>query len=990
MMTRDLQAPMARPALPLVGRETELDLLRGLVAAAEAGTGRLLFLSGESGVGKTRLIEALREIAEEAGALVFVGRAYPAEGTFPFAVAADALSQLVRAVGPTALTTLTRGREQELAMILPTLAGGGPAAGGDAADVKARVFWTVEQLLRRVGVKTALILVLENAQWADASSLELMHFLARQLGGARVSAVCTYNPREGDMTQALVAAERSLRKAGLADAHELRPLTPEDVRALVRKLRRMSDGALEPVADRLYTRTLGNPFFVSELLIGAGDASQSGDALPASVRDAVLARVDALDAPSRLVLDCVAAMGARAVGAVIARATGLSSAAAAACLTGLVQRGLLVESADDAGVRYECHHPIVRATVYEALGLATAQQLHARIADAFESAAPGPTESHANELAWHYTRAGDAAPAHHAARFLVLAGRQALARHADREAAALLQAALGRSPSESGGTDHDRSSVLDDLARARQRLGEYDAAYALWAEARRDGAVGAATRARIERQMGLSAFWSGRPHDAIAHYDAAIAVARGAGETGQVVRTLIARSGALRAIGDVGAARTSVEDALALARTVGDNALLARAHRALLLAYAWTGPARDAREHATRALEFAEASGDRTVAWSAQWAMAVLAGFTGDGDAAGRHADAAESLAAELGSPVLSAWSAEIRVEYAAGVGDWAAGLEMADRAIPVARAVAERTLLPRLLVWKGLILLARDDLAGAQTCFDEAWELAGASLPERPDADLHAVIPAHTGRAALHLARGEYAEAIRVGERGLRLADRHGYRAWAIHRLLPVVCEAALAARDFDRVVGYAARLRTDGALLDHRLARAWADAADALLLRQRDADPRAAEGLLRAAADLETIPFVFHAARLRRNAAQLLASDGNRERALEELRRAHEMFRSMGAERELRGTREEIRALGGRPPQRAAPALGGLTGREREIVRLAMDRKTNREIGAALDISPRTVSTHLEHVFKKLGVASRGELIDLARDNPSLAAGP
>jgi DNA-binding CsgD family transcriptional regulator len=99
--------------------------------------------------------------------------------------------------------------------------------------------------------------------------------------------------------------------------------------------------------------------------------------------------------------------------------------------------------------------------------------------------------------------------------------------------------------------------------------------------------------------------------------------------------------------------------------------------------------------------------------------------------------------------------------------------------------------------------------------------------------------------------------------------------------------------------------------------------------------------------------------------------------------------MFRDMGAERELRGTREEIRALGARPPQRSSHSAGALTSRERDIARLLIDRKTNREIGAALDISPRTVSTHLANVFQKLGIDSRGALIDRVREDPSLLGG-
>jgi DNA-binding CsgD family transcriptional regulator/tetratricopeptide (TPR) repeat protein len=980
-----------------VGREAELALLRELVDGARAADGRVLFLSGESGMGKTRLAQTLVELAQASRCRALLAQAWPAEGTFPFALAAEALSQLVRELGSHTVTLLSRGHESDLALILPTLARAGavpePPTGGDA---KARLFWQVERFVRRAAEQMPIVLVLENLQWADASSLELLHFLARQMAGAHMATLCTYNSFERDLAPGLRATERSLVRAGRAATHELRPLGRDDVAALLRHARGGASGGTDALADLLYRRTLGNPFFVGELLTAASHVegpaaswSDAGGRLPDSVREAVLARADAVSAAARSVLDCVAAMSLRGPQAVVADVTALAPDDLGRATAELVARGLLAEHADGAGVWYDCQHPIVRATVYDHLGRTRAQALHARIADAFERLPAGSEATgHVNEVAWHYARAGDAAPVHKAARFLALAGRDALARRADHEAATLLQGALAHAAGGDAGDGLPRASLLDDLARARQRLGEYGAAYALWGEARHLAKLpgDAEFVARIEHRMGLCAFWDGRPLDAVKHYDAAIATARAHGLMAATVRTLNARSTALRAVGDVEGARADVGQALERAQATGDPALLARAHRAMLLAHAWTGPAHTARDHATKALEFAERSGDGAVAWSAHWAMALLAGFTGDGATVARHSAEAERWARQLDSPVLLAWTSEILVEYASAAGEWTNAVAAADRAINVARAAAAQTLLPRLLVWKGLVLVARDDLDGARTCFDEAWSRAGADAPDAPGADVHAVIPAHTGRTAYQLALRDFEGAIRVGERGLAIADRHGYVAWAIHRLLPFVCEAAILAGDHERAARYAVRLRRDAALLDHRLARTWADAADALLRWRRDGQAEAAQALRAAAADLEGVPFLFHAARLRRNAADVLAQTGDRDGALAELRLAHEMFRRMGAERDLRGTREEIRALGARPPQRATPGSGTLTGREREIVRLLADRRTNREIGEALDISPRTVSTHLANVFQKLGIDSRGALIDLAREDPSL----
>lgn len=991
---------------PLVGRDRELALLRELIAAARDGRGRLLFLVGEGGIGKTRLVEALEEMADEAGCLAVVGRAFPAEGSFPYAIAADALAQLVRALGPAAVAVLSRGAEDELAAILPTLArpGHGAARRSPDADGRARLFWHVAQFLRRAAAQKPILLVLENAQWADASSLELLHFLLRQLDGAHVAALCTYNVHERNLAPALRATERSLRRAGLAQVHELASLTVADVALLAQRALSLSPDDATTVAARLHRRTLGNPFFVREMLKAIPTSASASRvptpagatidelSLPTSVREAVMTRVDALDDVARRLLDIVGVAGVRVPRRLLEAVCPMPADEFAQAIATLCARGLLVEHTLDGALSYECDHPIVQATLYEALGHTRAQALHRTVAHAYEALHDSGAGPFAHELAWHYSRSGDLSSSPKTVKYLAQAGRDALARHADREAVSLLQSALTLATTHLPDDPVGHLRLIDDLARARQHVGEYDAACALWAQARVDAARLGDTAAttRFERRMGLCAFLSGRPREAIGHYDAAITASHGAGEIAIVVRTLVARGTALQSIGESTAAKASAEEALALAETTGDPALLARVHRALLLLFAWTGPADRARVHAARALEYGLACGDRTVEWSAHWGMAVLAGFTGDGPLIATHLREAERLAAELGSPVFGVWTAEIVIEHASAIGDWNAGVDLADRVLPVARAVAARTVLPRLLVWKGIMLLAQDRLEDAKACFDESWERAGVDAEGRHADDMHAVIPAHTGRAAYHLELADYVNAIRYGERGLALADQHGYLAWAIHRLLPVILEASLWIRDFDRATRLSARLRADSLRLDHRLGLAWADAADALVMHLRDASPLAAAALLRAASELEQVPFVFHAARLRRKAAECLAANGDRDGALAELRRAHDVFLRLGAERELRGARQQIRALGARPPQRAVGGEGVLTAREQQIARLLAERKTNKEIGHALDISSRTVGTHLSNIFQKLGVDSRGALIDQVREDPSLLGDP
>jgi DNA-binding CsgD family transcriptional regulator len=306
-----------------------------------------------------------------------------------------------------------------------------------------------------------------------------------------------------------------------------------------------------------------------------------------------------------------------------------------------------------------------------------------------------------------------------------------------------------------------------------------------------------------------------------------------------------------------------------------------------------------------------------------------------------------------------------------------------------MARALRQRVLLPRLLVWAAMIHLHRGAAEQAKTYLDEAWRLSGGDRGGHRVGDVHSAVPVHAGLVAYHVAVGEHRRAIEIGDAGLALVDRTGYVAWGIHRLLPMVIEAALWLGDLGAARRYGARLRSDSVRLGHHLGLAWADTCDALIAMLQK-DYATAVPLLRRGADsLDAIPWVLDASRVRRKLAWVLAATGDREGAMRELRRAHDMFLRMGAEGELTLTREVIRELGLRPPARTPHAgMGALTGREIDVTRLAATHKSNKEIAAALGISPRTVSTHLSSIFVKLEVTSRGELADVARRQGLLAS--
>jgi DNA-binding CsgD family transcriptional regulator/tetratricopeptide (TPR) repeat protein len=986
--------------LPLVGRDAEVAALAAWLEDAATSRGGTTLLAGVGGVGKTRLVGEIAERAVRQGWTVTVGRAYPVETGVPYAVFADALAPVLRGLTPATLAVMTRGDAGTLAKICPAFSTTPHApASRDGGDVKSRLHWSFAQFLGQLAAQQPILLVLENLQWADSSSLELLHFVARQMGSERVALLCTYNETELDANPTLRATEQSLLSLGAGHLMRLEPLTADALQALVREAFHADAASARALAGRLYSWTRGNPFFVEEVLkalVESGALHEQNGAwlgweaelpgLPRSIRDAVTARVNRLGAVARTVANLAAVIGTRTSHDALVAVSGLTESDVLSALDELRAQSVLSEAVQsDGDITYEFAHPLVRDVLYGELGTARGRLLHATVAEALETLYGAEAAAHADELAYHFSRAEARGLAGKAVRYLAAAGRDALARYANREAANYLNAALEQLD-RAGSLDApavDPDALVEDLAQARQRLGDYDAANALWTRARTaaERAGDTARVAAIERRLGLGAFWSGRYDEALAHFDVALGAAERAGRDSLLARVRIAKAITLQALGDAEAARAEVDAALAVAERLGDAGVLARVHRSSLLLHVFIGPTDRAHADGMRAIELAEAAGERGVAWSAHWAMAMVGGLSGSSGAMARHLAESERLADELGSPVLRCWTAEIAVELHSGTGDWDAGLALAERTIPMARALRQRVLLPRLLVWAAMIHLHRGAAPKAKEYLDEAWRLSSDKGVPRV-ADVHSAVPVHAGFVAYHVAMGDYKRAIEVGDAGLALVDRTGYLAWGIHRLLPMMIEAALWLEDLDMARRYEARLRKDSLQLGHKLGIAWADTCEGLIaMLSRDYEASAPR-LRQSAEALESIPWLLDAARVRRKLAWVLAKLGDIDGATRELRRAHDAFLRMRAEVELSITRDVIRELGLRPPAKAPVAgVGALTGREVDVARLVAARKSNKEIAASLGISPRTVSTHLSSIFVKLEVTSRGELADVAR---------
>ena len=366
-----------------IGRKTEMAALRAAFRQASAGRMGAVLIAGEAGVGKSRLVAEFAAELPETEAFVLVGQGVElGEHEIPYAPVIGALRPLPTLLSPDELDEVAGPMGRELAGLVPAVgeASRASGSGGAGAFGRARLFELLLGLLGRLGARRSAVLVIEDLHWADGSTRDLLRFVVRSASTERLLMVLTY--RSDDLHRAhparpyLAELGRDPRVTRVA----LRPFSRDELADHVLALR----GALPSagVLDELFERSEGNAFFAEELL----DAIESEGAgrLPASLRDAMLVRVERLPGRTQEALRVIAAAGRRVDYRLLAAALGSEDGLSAA-LRAAVDAHVLVPHAGAFGFR----HALLREAVYAEVLPGEREALHARLAAELRLAGAG-------------------------------------------------------------------------------------------------------------------------------------------------------------------------------------------------------------------------------------------------------------------------------------------------------------------------------------------------------------------------------------------------------------------------------------------------------------------------------------------------------------------------------------------------------------------------------------------------------------------------
>jgi DNA-binding CsgD family transcriptional regulator/tetratricopeptide (TPR) repeat protein len=972
-----------------IGRREQLDALRAALAGIDGDRRRVALVHGEAGIGKSRLLDEFsRSVTQDPvgdrptlmlrGTCIELGG-----GELPYAPILDILDALASATDIPEDVARVRVLRDEL---------GGVGERDPAASGRGRTFVAIRDRLVAAASAADVVVCLDDLHWADRSTLELLAFLAGRVGGGRVLFVLAYRSDEVRRGHPLRGVLAELERGGVAADIPLEPLARTDVREQLSAIL----GELPDASrfERIVTLADGNPFHVEELAALEADASD----LPRSLRDVLLARLDRLDDATLGLLGRAAVIGRDLDERLLVIVSDRRDREVHTALRQAMDFHVLEPAPD--GRRYRFRHALLREAVLVDLMPSDRMALHRQVAEALEArpelAAPSPAVA-AAELAYHWSESGDVGRAFPA---LVDAGRRGEAAHAWAEAseayerAATLAAAgvgslepidvaelfmhaawladfagdlkhgltLGRRAVE---TDDERDPVrsgalLDRLGSLANDAGEF-----AFAESVSERAMALIPRSppSIERAHAVANLAGrrmivNRCLEAIELADEAIVLCRAFDAAATLGTVLAARALASSALGRVEETRTAVAESLRILDVIIDDALFEAGEIACNVPFALY-----VIGDFERVPVLVDDVMARAVLIGAEmgWGIWVEPSAAQAAFATGDWQNAAERIAryreyANAGFPLTDATT--IEADLAAGQGDRARveALLTHDDAPPAHRWVAGQFMRIRAVA----ALWDRDVVAAVAFAESSIEIMAGQEEFPSLVEILKTATRAYADLAELHRAARAPSAADAAAHRAAELADR----------------AAAISA----------------GTHLEGASSTPWMRAIAAQVVAEADRaagrrDPLAWAAAAAAHEAIGTRPDVAYC---RYRQGEALLGRGDAAGAVTALGAARDLARQIGITPLLleieslarRGRLSldsaKVGSSGATPD--VAPDPWGLTVREREVLDLLADGRTNRQIGEALFISGKTASVHVTHILDKLDVTSRTEAALLA----------
>jgi len=961
------------PTPLLAGRQRELAVLHNQFRATAAGRANVVFVVGEPGIGKTRLLEEAAASIAASDAIVLKGGASESSGMPPYLLFLEALGAHIRTAPIQELRTQTGGAAAMLTHIFPELGGRLKKLPRvyplPPEQARLRFYEAVGTFVAGIAHRQPLVLIFDDVQWADASSLDLLCHVASRHRGIRLLILGAYRAEEALANSSLAEAVDRLNRSRLLTTVTLPPLSHEEITAFAASY--LGAAVDSQVGQLLYLHSEGNPFFAEELARGwleTGGLAWQGERwtlapsfdpgrIPPGIVGAIHQRVGRLPPDVTGPLETAAIIGRTFNLPLLGAVEGQSADSVEGRLLAACRAGLLRANRDAA---FTFSHDKIRECLYAQVAPGRRQRLHEAIGLALEAQGGRESARDLPALAFHFSRSADRA---RGIAYSARAAEAALGTYAAADAIAHYRIALDLMASD----DTRRSEFLLGLGKA-----------ALLANASAEAASAYETAHAWGLQIGdrltagRAAMGLGEAHSRVGVWQAELAARETAvtlleDDPGpDAVRALAALASAEAFVGRFAAGIRHAERALELAQRLGDSLLEAQALRSLgkLLVRVNNVPA--GVQVLERALALAIAVDDPAEVGQCSYRIAYTVRRIGELrrcremslariECARRVHDAYELLDAQ-------AWLALVAVD----VGNWSEAEELIAQVEPVVAHMANAQPHEAILRARGHLAYRRGDYAGAerhyralQESFDKSPEVLG-----RYQAPL--------GLVLLRVGKREEAQAHVAHLEALLASTAPGSMPTA--PILVFLADMALQMGDHQRILRfYPPLLVFEGQhhnlfLIDRILAAIETLKGDWTAAETHLAS---AEALARREGVRPELPLVL-AGRAELEVARGGRGSAARARAL--IAEALSLFQELGMAADVARIRRRLRAL---PHQPGGPATAscpaGLSRREIEVLRLVAAGQSNRQIAQELALSEKTVARHLTHIYTKTDTHNR-----------------
>jgi DNA-binding CsgD family transcriptional regulator len=983
----------------LIGRQVELAILNTLVEQAGKGQGQMVLLSGEAGIGKSRLAAEVKTQAHEQGFLLLQGNCFPTDRSSPYAPLLDLLGSS-RTKELLSLSTINlEPLARELALLHPDLV---PLSPGETQSrslepeqEKRRLFVALTHFFTSFAAKQPILLTIEDIHWSDETSLEFLHYLARHCASYPLLILATY--RSDEVLPSLKHWLAQLDREQLTQEIALHSLTRGQIKAMLEVIFGQHKFAPDTVRfahdeflDTITSLTEGNPFFIEEMLKSLINSKQifySEGAwerkplhelsIPRSIQDAVQRRATQLSEPARRLLTLAAIAGRRFDFTLLQQVMQCDEQQMLLLIKELITAQLVIEESEE---RFAFRHALTRQVIYTELLARERKMLHRTIAEAMEVLYPDDVDTHLVDFAYHCYEAG---LWQRALEFAQRAGEKAIAFYAPRAALDYFTRALTAAAQLSL---IPPSGLFRARGQAYELLGEFDRTRADYEAALQAARSTGESRAEWEALLHLGMLWTGRDYERSGeYYRHAFDLARTIGDASIIARSLNRLGNWHLNVEHPLEALAHHQEALNIFQELKDEPGIAETLDLLGMTSYLGGDLVRGTGYYEQAVVLFRRLDDRG-GLTSSLATLTMRGITYQTDTmvpAVRHVSEVTSdgelalkIARETEQRPAEAYALIFLACCLGPQGDYTRALEYAEQGRHIAEEIDHRQWMAAAHCVPGALYRDLFVLPQARQHFERALHLANETC------SLHWIRAATGHLASTYVLANDLLQAETILQAALpptTVAQTLGQRL-----VLYARAELALARKEPSQALQITAQLMTSSTPIDEsrvilRLARLR---GEALIALNRISEAEEVLEHARKAAQQQAAPPLLW--RLHLALGKCYQARRRYEAAEECFLAARDVIEQLAAnvpEGSLRSafleqTRNLLSLLPPSPRRAAKRTYDGLTAREREIaVRIARGQ-SSREIAEALIISERTVETHVGNMFSKLGYSARTQI--------------